>query len=430
MKKFLATGAVLAAGCLVLSGCGGGTSDNTTTTPSPAETTAAAPAASPTATPLPDRGDADLVIWADANRTKALEAPLATWAQAQGIKAVVQTVGTDLQANFVTANQTKNGPDIVIGAQDWVGKLVQNNAIVPVQLSATGLSQTAIDAVSYGGQTYGAPYAIETLGLFVNNKLTSVAAPATIEDMVAAAKAGGSGGVAENPLCLQVGQTGDSYHMQPFFTSGGGYIFGKNADGTYNTKDIGVGTTGGIQAGTKIGELAKDGVLKTSIDSNNSLTLFNDGKCAYLVSGPWALADMRKANLDFTLSPIPGFAGLGPAVPPLGVQAFFVASNAKNPTIAQQFLTDLLKDTAMTKAMNEVDARVPAQQALADELKASDPVLMQFLDLAQGAAAMPNVPAMDAVWSPLNQAFASIVGGADPASTMTSAAQAIATAVA
>jgi arabinogalactan oligomer/maltooligosaccharide transport system substrate-binding protein len=121
---------------------------------------------------------------------------------------------------------------------------------------------------------------------------------------------------------------------------------------------------------------------------------------------------------------------MGPAVPPLGVQAFFVASNAKNPTIAQQFLTDLLKDTTITSAMNDKDPRVPAQQALADQLKTSDPVLMQFLDLAQGAAAMPNIPAMDAVWDPLGKAEAAVVGGADPATTMAAAADQIASAVA
>ncbi|MDR2378972.1 MAG: extracellular solute-binding protein [Bifidobacteriaceae bacterium] len=376
-------------------------------------------------TDAPARAEADLVIWADANRTKALEAPLKAWADKNGLTAQVQTVATDLQANFVTANEAKNGPDVVIGAQDWTGKLVQNSAIVPVQISATGVSQTAIDAVSYGGQTYGAPYAIETLGLFVNNALTANPAPATIEDMIAAGQAGGG----ENVLCLQVGESGDAYHMQPLFTSGGGYIFGTNADGTYNTSDIGIGGAGGVAAATKIGELGAQGILKNSITGDNSQQLFNEGKCAYLVSGPWALADIRSAGIDFTLSPIPGFAGLGQPEPPLGVQAFFVASNAKNPAFAQQFVSDLLADTTITKAMNDVDARVPVQEALAAELKASDPVLMQFLDLAETAKAMPNIPAMEAVWGPLGQAEAAVVGGADPASTMQAAGQEVASSV-
>ncbi|MDR2895527.1 MAG: extracellular solute-binding protein [Propionibacteriaceae bacterium] len=414
---------------LMLGACGSTPSDDDSSTSTPPSDTAS-PASSSSAPAVPDRADADLVIWADANRTAALEQPLADWAEANGITAVVQTVAVDLQANFTTANQANNGPDVVIGAQDWTGKLVQNNSIVPVQITATGVVQSAIDAVSFNGQTYGAPYALETLGLFANNTLTNDPAPATVEAMVAAAAAGGSAGVAENPLCLQVGTTGDAYHMQPFFTSAGGYIFGKNADGSWNTADVGVGTAGGIAAGEKIGALGASGVLKTSITADNSTQLFGEGKCAYLVSGPWALSSTREANIDFTLSAVPGFEGMSPARPPLGIQAFFVASNAKNPAYAQQFLTDVLKDTTITAAMNTVDPRIPVQTALADQLKTDDPVLMQFLDLADAAEAMPNIPAMDAVWGPLGQAQANVVSGDDPTSTMTAAGTEIAAAVA
>jgi arabinogalactan oligomer/maltooligosaccharide transport system substrate-binding protein len=423
MKNHAFLTAGLAALALLLTACGGDNGSSGAASASPEATSASASATEETVT----RADADLVIWADANRTKALEQPLADWAKAKGITAAVQTVADNLQSTFVTANQANNGPDIVIGAQDWVGKLVQNSSIVPVTITATGIEQTAIDAVSYEGQVYGAPYAVETLGLFANNTLTSTPSPATIEDLVTAAAAGGSAGVAENPLCLQVGTTGDPYHMQPLFTSAGGYIFGQNSDGTWNTKDVGVGTEGGIQAGTKIGELGKQGVLKTSIDGNNSQSLFNEGKCAYLVSGPWALAGMRTANVDFTLSAVPGFAGMNQPVPPLGVQAFYVAKNAKNAGYAQDFLSDLLKDTTITAAMNTQDSRVPVQTALADQLKADDPVMMQFLTLAASAQAMPNIPAMDAVWGPLGQAQASIVNGADPATTMKAAGEEILT---
>ena len=53
----------------------------------------------------------------------------------QGISVAVQIVANDLQPNFVTANQAGNGPDIVVGAHDWIGNLVQNSAIRPVVLS-------------------------------------------------------------------------------------------------------------------------------------------------------------------------------------------------------------------------------------------------------------------------------------------------------
>ena len=39
---------------------------------------------------------------------------------------------------------------------------------------------------------------------------------------------------------------------------------------------------------------------------------------------------------------------------------------------------------------------------------------------------MPRIPAMAAVWDPFGKAEAAVVGGADPASTITAAAKAIA----
>ena len=48
----------------------------------------------------------------------------------------VQAVSKDLQTNFVTASQQGSGPDVVVGAHDWIGNLVQNGAIDPVQLTA------------------------------------------------------------------------------------------------------------------------------------------------------------------------------------------------------------------------------------------------------------------------------------------------------
>src|SRR5690625_7121678 len=55
-----------------------------------------------------------------------------------------------------------------MGAHDWIGNLVQNGAISPVQLPsdvADTIAPVAIDAVTYDGQTYGVPYAVETLAL-------------------------------------------------------------------------------------------------------------------------------------------------------------------------------------------------------------------------------------------------------------------------
>ena len=53
---------------------------------------------------------------------------------------------------------TGKGPDITIGAHDWLGKLVTNGVVAPVELGdkAGEFQEVAIDAMTFDGQVYGA----------------------------------------------------------------------------------------------------------------------------------------------------------------------------------------------------------------------------------------------------------------------------------
>ncbi len=291
---------------LLLTGCGGSEEP----TASPSETSTSEPAPSESETGAPERADADLVIWADQKRADALTDIAEAFGEENGITVAVQVVSLDLQTNFVTANTAKNGPDIVIGAHDWIGNLVQNSAIEAINLPEADqaeYSDIALKGVTYEGNIYGLPYAVESIGLYRNTDLVPDE-PADLDAAIAAATASG----AANPLCLQVGENGDAYHMQPLYSSAGGYLFGTNAAGDYDPTDLGVGKPGSIAAAAKISELGKAGVLKTSITGDNSISTFTAGECAMLVSGPWALADIQKAGINYALGPVPGFAGMAP----------------------------------------------------------------------------------------------------------------------
>ena len=371
-----------------------------------------------------ERAEADLVIWTDEVKAGALEGPAQDWAEANNLTVAVQIVADDLQGNFITANQAGNGPDMIVAAHDWIGNLVQNSAISPVQLpsgASDAIAPVGLEAVTYDGQTYGAPYAVETLVLFANNDLTDVPEPKSVEELVEAAKAGG----AENVLSLPVGEQGDAYHMQPFYTSAGGYLFGKDGDGNLNPQDVGVGKEGSIAAAEKIGELGKDGVLKTSISGDIASSLFTDGKAAYLVSGPWALEDIRTAKIDFTMSAVPGFDGMDPAVPFAGVNAFYVATNGKNPAFAQQFASAIATSADIPEQMFPKNELPPVNVELQKKLSGDYPEIVKIAELAGNADPMPAIPEMAAIWEPLGQAEANLVGGADAESTMTSAGEQI-----
>ena len=320
----------------------------------------------------------------------------------------------------MTANQAGNGPDIVVGAHDWIGNLVQNSAIRPVVLSPeaeANYSDIALTAVTYDGQIYGAPYAVECLGLFVNKALTSVTQPTSIEEMVEAGTAAGTTLV----LSQTVDEKGDAYNMEPIYTAAGGYLFGKNPDGSYNSKDLGIGKEGSIKAAEKIRQLGQQGVLRKSVTAANHISLFTDGKAPYLISGPWALADIKKAGIDYQLTRIPGFKDIrgSQARPFVGVNCFYVASNGKNKAFAETFVADAAKDMTFAASMFPSNELPPAQKDLAEKLKTERPDMVAFAELSAKADPMPAIPAMSSVWEPLGRAQANIVAGADPASTMT-----------
>ncbi|MFD2353121.1 extracellular solute-binding protein [Nonomuraea ferruginea] len=178
--------------------------------------------------PRPPPASGNLVIWADPNRVKALTPFADQFGTENGVTVEVKEISKDNQQTFLTASQQGSGPDVMVGAHDWIGNLVQNGAIEPVNLTEeqkAAFSDIAIKAVTFDGQIYGAPYAVENIALIRNTDLAPDA-PATIEDMVATGKKLKDDGKVQEILCLPVAQKGDAFHVYPLFAASGGKLFG------------------------------------------------------------------------------------------------------------------------------------------------------------------------------------------------------------
>jgi arabinogalactan oligomer / maltooligosaccharide transport system substrate-binding protein len=371
----------------------------------------------------------ELVIWGDPNRVAVLNEFKSQIEADLGVTLTIQEIAEEQQTAFVTASQQGAGPDVMIGAHDWIGNLVQNGAIDPVQLTEQQLAafpQVAVDAVTFDGQTYGVPYALETVALIRNTDLAPEA-PATIEELVATGQQLQEDGEASEILCLQVGDQGDAYHIYPLYTSGGGYLFGTTADGGWDPTDLGVGTDESKAAFERIRDLgeAGSGALTRSIGGENAIPTFTDGNCPFLVSGPWAISDINTAGVNYDLSPVPPFEDGGPAQPFVGAQVFFVASGGQNKAVAQEFVANYLTSPELAVALYQVEPRPPALTAALEQVSAEDPDVAKFMTAAEAGTPMPSIPEMAAIWGPFGTAEAAIVGGADVDEAVDAAAQAI-----
>jgi arabinogalactan oligomer/maltooligosaccharide transport system substrate-binding protein len=390
---------------------------------SPAASVATAAASGVPAVP----GDADLVIWADDLRAKALAPLAAKYGTDNGVKVVVQAISTNIIDTFQTASQAGTGPDIVVWAHDTIGKLVRNGFIDPVQLSDTaGFDPLAIKGMTFSGQLYGVPYSVENIALFRNTDLVPTA-PATIEDLVTAGKGLVTSGKAKETLSVQVGQKGDAYHLYPLWVSGGGSFFATTAAGDADPKNVTVDSPGSLAAGAKVATLGEKGeaALKRSIDDKNAIPLFFNKQAPFLISGPWAVADIKKAGVKYDISPIPPFAGGKPAGPFVGVNGFYIATKGKHKTLAQDFEASYLTTVDVQVGMYNAEPRTPALTAAADQVKAANPDIAKFRTAAENGTITPAIPEMALVWGPFGVAEAAIVGGSDPTSSLNSAAQAI-----
>lgn len=383
----------VATAIVALSACSSGTAPSS----APATTAASSAAAA-------DYTGTTLTVWVDDTRMAATQAAAQAFEAATHAKVdLVKKNFADIQADFTSQVPTGKGPDITIGAHDWLGNLIQNGVVAPIELGdkANDFEPVAIQAFSQDGQVYGVPYAIENIALIRNTKLAS-SAPATWDDALAMGKKAGT----KYPILLQVGTTGDPYTAYPLQTSFGAPVFSQNDDGSYSSQ-LAMGGANGENFAKWLAAQGKAGTLDTSITYDIAVDAFAKGKSPFIIGGPWMLEKFK--SLDLSIDPIPS-AGGQTASPFVGVQGFFISSKSANPIVANDFLTNYIATTDVQYSMYEAGQRTPALKSAAEKA-ASDPLTAGFAKVAQGAVPMPSIPEMAAVWTYWGVTEANIISG-------------------
>jgi arabinogalactan oligomer / maltooligosaccharide transport system substrate-binding protein len=354
------------------------------------------------------RADADLVIWADDTRAPALRPFAEEFGEQEGLSVAVQELPFDeIRDRLQVAGPAGEGPDIIVGAHDWLGELVANGVVEPVEITnPDDYAEVAVQAFTYEGQTYGLPYAIENIALVRNTDLVPEV-PATWEELQTTALELQESGEVERGLVIQAS---DVYHHYPFVTSQGGYVFGQEEDGSYNPDDLGVDNEGSLQAATLIGSWVEAGLLNPDVDYDVMINSFGGGDAAFAITGPWAVAQddtgFRATGVPYEVTPIPTIEG-GTPQPFVGVQGFMISSFAENALLAQTFVNDYLGTQDAQLALFEVGGRPPALLAAFDEVS-DDPDIQGFGESGQDGVPMPAIPEMGSVWSAWEDAYSLI----------------------
>ncbi len=349
-----------------------------------------------------------LVIWTDQDRKTAITQLANQYAQARGVEVKVVIKDSGQIRDLLGTVATADAPDVTTAAHDWIGQLAANGLVAPVFLKSATQQQFpryTLDAFSYGTavkKLYGVPVAIENIGLVVNTKLVKVPTTwAQLEQQALAFKKKAAGNIG---IAVQQGTNGDAYHMYPFFSGLGGYVFGTNKAGNLDPSDIGVANPKFLKNASLVDKWNKEGLINSKLDFSTAQNAFLKGKAAFWITGPWNIDTLNKSGLSYRIIQVPKI--VYPSVPFLGVQGVIVTKYAAAhgvSSVAQDFVSTFMASPEAQATLAQANNRFPANTVAGKQVK--DPALAQLGAASKGGVPMPNIPQMSSVWADLGQAW-------------------------
>jgi arabinogalactan oligomer / maltooligosaccharide transport system substrate-binding protein len=372
--------------------------------------------------------DNTLVIWADENRAVILQGLAEQVSADLGITLdIVEQDFGGIRDQLSIAGPVGEGPDILLGAHDWLGQLVTNGSVAPINLDsvADNFLPFTLAAFNYDGVQYGLPLNFENIALIRNVDLVPTA-PATWQEVRTIAEAFAE--VEGGPYAFAV-QSGDAYHHYPILSAFGGYTFGVNENGSYNPADVGFASEGGLAAAQWLSDMYKDGLLPI-VGGGEILPLFESGQLAMWMTGPWSSADLTSSGLNYSIDPLPGAeGGLENGIPFSGVQGFMISAyiDPQKALLAEIFLTEYVATLEVQQALFDIGLRPPAFIGVDTS---ADPNVAGFIAAGQSAIPMPSIPEMGATWAAAGNAYTLISQGEDPVETFNNAQQQVVDAIA
>ncbi len=260
-----------------------------------------------------------LRIWADDTRLPVLQSVEAAFEDEFGVDLVLEEFGFgDIRDQLLVAGPAGEGPDIIVGAHDWLGQLVSSGVLAPIDLgdAVADYAPAAIKAFTYDGELYGLPNATENVALFINTDIVPEC-PATWTEVyeISAELAAGNTGDIDTDKFGFVRMEGDPFHFFPIQTAFGGYVFGQDADGNYDPTDVGIASDGSIAAAEWYETMVAEGLQPPAVDWETMHSFFETGTSAMTITGPWALTRIQDAGVPYEICPIPDETAERCAVP-------------------------------------------------------------------------------------------------------------------
>ena len=341
------------------------------------------------------------------------------------IKASPGAPNTDDLLNKISAGFTAGTyPDITYAYGSWAGSLAASGHVQDltdfVNQPSFGwdeFSSAARATATPGGKVIGIPAVVDNLGLIYNPKLFDEAHLAYPTDQWswadfrnAAKKLTNTGKDIYGTAYAVTGSEDTTWHLWPLLWQNGGKILdGKKP--AFNS-----------DAGTK----ALDFLRSMAVDDKSMyldqtdekyLPLFNSGHIGMVLTGPWALLELKEAKLKYGVTYLPGTNGDHETVSGPDIWALLDHSDANRAGASRafiQWLTSKDVDAKWNMALGNLPLRsserdTPEFAALTKEY----PGTQKFFDnLANAKQARPTVAGYEEASRHVGDAIAKVLQGA------------------
>ena len=310
------------------------------------------------------------------------------------------------------------GPDIFIFAHDRIGNWAESKVITPVDFWAGDdvlqrfMPQT-IKPLVYRRKLYGLPMAFKSTVLFYNKDLIQTP-PGTTDEMIEMAKKFTNKQTKSYGLVYEYA---NFYMHAAWFHGYGARVFDDSGNVTLNTPEAAASFQFAQDLRNKYGIVPQEStsVLVTS--------LFNEGKAAMVINGPWFRAEL-KPGLNYGVAPLPVVSATNkPALPFMGSEAVLMSAKSKHQEEAfevMNYLTDVESAVVRMKVGKQPVATAAAYA------KNQDPMIDVFRKQLEHSVPMPNTPQMLLVWGPITNALNAVVtGGKSPRKALAKAQEEI-----
>lgn len=297
-------------------------------------------------------------------------------------------------ANFTErlerAIQAGEGPDVFFWAHDKIGEWVDRGIVLPADAAESAdYLPNCREALRFRGRLRGFPLAYETLILYHNASLLPTP-PSSVADLVAKASRLRADSAGVWPL---VYERGNFYYHAMWLHGFGGRVLAE--DGSFDALS---------QPMLRSLAFARDlatvhRAVPDTVDWNLQVSLFNSGRAAMLISGPWAWGALARDSFPIGMAVLPFLDEAGrPTMPFLGVKAAFVGARTRHPEEAAAAARALTSGYAGS-IFSMMAGSLPAQSAAYREpVVAADRRADVFKEQLLSTVPMPSSPVMARVW--------------------------------